>query len=203
MSNAVLVTTAGFKLEAEKIPMWEGVEISRSQAMLETRVLCQVYPLYTINLSIAVLRDQVGLDEAKNLIGFFNLRNGPFDSFLYTDPDDNAVADQQFGIRDGVATQFQLLRAYGGFGEPVNNVNALGNIKSNGVALANPADYTIDAHGAVTLAAGGTPGHVLTWSGSYYWRVRFDPDRLAFGKMFSSLWELKSLPLIGSVMDRV
>jgi uncharacterized protein (TIGR02217 family) len=202
MSNAVLPVTAGFKLVLEKIPKW-GVSVSWARSAIRYTVAQHIYPIYQIALSVEVLRDQAGLEETRNLLGFFNQRGGPFDSFLYTDPDDFTVTDHQFGIRDGVATQFQLLRTYGGFAEPVQNVNALTNIKSNGVTLANPADYTINSTGLVTLAAAGTNGHVLTWTGTYYWRAAFEEDRLAFGKMFQSLWEVKKLALVGSVMNKV
>ena len=202
MSNAVLPSYVGFKLEAQKSPIW-STKISTAVSAFERRVSQRVYPIYKIALSVEVLRDAAGIDEAKTLLGFFNLRAGAFDSFLYTDPDDNAVTDQQFGVRDGATTQFQLVRTYGGFAEPAQNVNVLTNIKSNGVALANPADYTSDTKGLVTLADAGTIGHALTWTGSYYWRVRFDEDELAFGKMFKDLWELKKLPLRGSIMNKV
>lgn len=202
MSSAVLLATVGYKLEADKTPMW-STSISWSRAKMRYAVQQQVWPLWEIALSVEVLRDQPGTDEAKNLLGFFNLRAGAFDSFLYTDPDDNQVTDQSFGVRDGVATQFQLTRSFGGFAEPVQNVNALTNIKSNGATLANPADYTISATGLVTLAAPGTAGHVLTWTGSYYWRVAFQEDKLSMHKMFQYLWELRKLPLVGSVMNRV
>lgn len=202
MSNAVLPSYVGFKLEADKSPTW-GTRIARARTGLERRVQEQIFPTWSIDLSVEVLRDAVGLDEAKTLIGFFNSRAGAFDSFLYTDPDDNAVTDQLFGVRDGATTAYQLIRTYGAFAEPVQNVNVLTNIKSNGVALVNPTDYTISTTGLVTLAVAGTAGHALTWTGSYYWRVRFDNDKLTFKKMFTSLWQLAKLPLIGSVANKV
>lgn len=202
MSDAVLVTPAGFRLEVDKMPLW-STRRARAVSGYERRVQQRVYPMYRIDLSVEVLRDAAGTDEAKNLLGFFNLRAGMFDSFRYADPDDYTVTDQQFGVRDGSTTQYQLVRSYGGFAEPVQNVNALVNLKSNGVAMTSPADYTISSTGLVTLAAAGTAGHVLTWSGTYYWRVIFDEDRLQFRKMFQTLWELKKLPLYGSVMNKV
>ena len=210
MSSAVLPHYPGFKIEIDRMPMWD-TRTARSRSGFQRRVSEQVYPLWQITLSIEVLRDfdAAGalISEGPNLCGFFNLRAGSFDSFLYTDPDDNAVVDQQFGTRDGTTTQFQLLRSIGvgstAFPEPVQNVNALTNIKSNGVALANPADYTISATGLVTLAVPGTAGHALTWTGSYYWRVHFMDDGLPFRRIFKSLWELKKLALEGSVMNKV
>lgn len=202
MSNAVLPSYPGFKLEAEKEPGW-STRIAEAVSGYERRVQERLYPKWRIALSVEVLRDMAGLDEAKTLVGFFNSRAGAFDSFLYTDPDDNAVVDQQFGVRDGATTQFQLVRSYGGFLEPAENVNVLTSVTSNGAPLANPADYTISSTGVVTLAAAGVNGHVLRWTGSFYWRVRFDEDRLKFKKLFKDLWELKSLPLVGSVSNKV
>lgn len=206
MSNAVLPVTAGFKLEAEKIAIWDGVEISRSQSMDETAVLCQSYPLYEINLSVEVLREAflgTSLNEARALLGFFNLRSGSYDSFLYSDPEDYTVTDQTFGVRDGTTTQFQLVRTWGGYSEPVENVNSLTNLKSNGGALTSPTNYSISSTGLVTLTSAGTAGHVLTWSGTYYWRVRFNAARMAFRRMFRDLHELKNLPLLGSVQNKI
>lgn len=202
MSNAVLPLTDGYGITAIKTPQWT-TRRARAVSGFERRVQQRIYPMYGVEMSIEVLRDATGLDEAKNLIGFFNARAGQFDSFLYTDPDDNSVTDQQFGTRDGTTTQFQLVRAFGGFIEPVHNVNVLTNIKSNGVALASPADYSISATGLVTLTAAGTAGHVLTWSGSFYWRVIFDTDKLPVNKLLQGLWNLKKLPLYGSVQNKV
>ncbi len=191
----------GIKVQTQKTPMW-GTGIARSRSMRETRVSEQIYPLYEIELSCEVLRD-AGSSEIRQMLGFFNARNGAFDSFLYTDPDDYTVTNEQFGICDGTTTQFQLTRSVGGFIEPVQNVNAITNVKRNGVALANPADYTNDSAGLITLVSPGTNGHALTWSGTYYWRVRFNEDKLEFGKLFQGLWEVKKLPLVGSVMNKV
>lgn len=202
MSDAVLPVTAGFKLEAKKIPIWSTRHANAASGKRRS-VSQRVYPMYQIKLAVEVLRDMTGTDELKNLMGFFNQRAGGFDSFRYTDPEDYAVTDHQFGVRASGVTEFQLIRTLGGFAEPVNNVNVLTNIKSDGTPLTSPTDYTISATGLVTLASAGTPGEVLTWSGSYYWRVVFDEDRLEFGRMFQYLHDLKNLPLYGSVMNKV
>lgn len=202
MSDAVLTITDGFDIVAVKTPIW-ATRRARAVSGFERRVQQRIYPMYAIDLTVNALRDAAGSDEAKNLIGFFNARAGMFDSFRITDPDDNSVTDQVFGARNGTTTQFQLLRTFGGFAEPVHNVNVLTNIKSNGVTLAAPADYSVSATGMVTLTAPGTAGHVLTWTGTYYWRVIFDEDKLPFRKMLQGLWDLKKLPLYGSVQNKV
>lgn len=376
MSNAVLPSYPGVKIEVDKAPMW-STRSSESASALERRVQERLYPKWKIDLSYEVLRDAVGLDEAEALIGFYNQRAGMFDSFLYADPDDFAANAYQFAIGDGATTIYQLLRAYGGFAEPVQNLNGAPQIFRNdwqgnqlmyttprtnlairseeydnagawsptatGVALvptvtanagaapdgtstadriqlslsggvttgdiarieqayagytsglpyvysqylksntggnftlavanfntqsgnlvvtpswqrfdhpvtpgstvassfgirlrggqgmsatadilawggqltqaavgsayiktqAAPVtvtDYALDSIGRATFATAPLLNALLTWTGSYYWRVRFDDDRLAFHKMFKDLWELKKLPLIGSVMNKV
>jgi len=210
MSNEVLPHYIGQKITVERRPVWstrKAWAVSGKRRAVQERA----YPLWEIELSIEALREKASdgsaLNEPQNMTGFYNRHGGGFDSFLYTDPDDNAVTDFQFGVRDGVTTQFQLLRSigFGGYAflEPVQNVNVLGNIKSNGVAITSPTDYTISATGLVTLAAPGTNGHALTWTGSYYWRVCFKDDELPFRRIYKGIWELDKLRLTGSVMNKV
>ena len=52
-------------------------------------------------------------------MGFFLQLQGQFGTFLYTDPDDNAVAGQAFATGDGTTTSFTMMRSLGGFLEPV------------------------------------------------------------------------------------
>jgi hypothetical protein len=57
-------------------------------------------------------------------------------------------------------------------------VQVLTNIKKAGVVQTNPANYSISATGLVTFTS--RPGAAaLTWTGTYYWRVRFDQDTVA------------------------
>ena len=52
-------------------------------------------------------------------MGFFLQLQGQFGTFLYTDPDDNAVTGQAFATGDGATTSFTMMRSLGGFLEPV------------------------------------------------------------------------------------
>jgi hypothetical protein len=213
---------------ADVFPSLTGVQINlavtpqfstraqRSAALTETRIAQAVYPLYKFRLSYEFLRDQASkgsnevvaspLDELRQVEGLFLKSRGSWASWWFTRPDDFQVIDYQFDVADGVRTQFQLARVYGSgftFAEPVQNVNAITNVKRNGVALANPADYTVNSSGLITTAVTGTNGHALTWTGSYYYRCRFAQDESEFERFLVDFWQNKRVEFVGSPVNKV
>jgi len=127
----------------------------------------------------------------QQLAGFFLQRSGSFDTWLYTDPDDNTVALQGFGVGDGTTTQFQLVRSFGGFTEPIYDINGTPSIYKAGVLQGS--DYSINATGLVTFTVAPTGGQALTWTGSYYFRCRFLKDQLEFNQFMKQFWELRTM----------
>lgn len=192
MSNAVFPSLPGLSWNIIKSPIWK-THVQESVSGKELRSALMNYPLYKWSLNYEVLRAEAAYTELQQLMGFFNARKGAFDSFLYPDPDDNTVTNYQFGIGDGSTTGFQLARVYGSFVEPVQNVNTITNIKVAGVIKTNPANYTINSTGFVTFAVAPTAGQAITWSGTYYWRVRFLQDVADFDQFMRDLWTLKKL----------
>lgn len=201
MSNAVFPVLAGLKFDSVKSPGF-STKIQRAVSGRELRAAFMAYPLWTFKLVYEVLRDDAENNELKTLVGFFTARQGSFDSFLYTDPSDNAVTAQGFGTGNGVATQFQLIRAYGSFIEPVMNLNGTPSIYINGVLKTAGTDYTISA-GMVTFAAAPANAAALTWTGSYYYRCRFLHDSVDFSQFVSNLWELKKCEFVGSLGSKI
>lgn len=196
MSNSVLPVLVGLKWDVLQAPAFK-TGVHEAVSGKEVTFQFMQYPNWEFETSYEVLRaDSVNL-ELQKLCGFFLQHGGRFDSWLYPNPRDNSVTDYQFALRDGTTIKFQLTRSFGAGGftfvEPVQNVNVLTNIKSNGVAISNPADYTIDTLGVVTLTAAGTPGHALTWTGTYYYRCRFLNDTAEFREFMRDLYELKKL----------
>ena len=206
MSSVIFPVFRGLQWNVKKIPQF-STQVQQAVSGRESRIQYMLYPMYTFKLSYSVLRAAAAYSELQKMMGLFLQMRGAFDSFLYTDPDDASVTDQQFGTRDGTTVAFQLLRTFGAGGftfiEPVQNVNALTNIKSNGVTLASPADYTISNTGLVTLAAGGTAGHALTWTGTYYYRVRFKEDVAEFNQFMKNLWDFRKCELYGALGNKV
>lgn len=205
MSQLVFPTLRGLGWSRRKTPEFK-TSIQQSVSGRESHTSYRLYPMYRFRLKYDVLRFSVN-SELQQIMGLFLAMRGAFDSFLFTDPDDSSVTDMGFGTRDGVATQFQLTRTYGfgsyTFVEPVMNVNVLTNVKSNGVTLTNPADYTISNSGLVTLSVPGTAGHALTWTGTYYFRCRFEKDEAEFNQFMKQLWEYQSCDLRGSLQNKV
>lgn len=193
MSNAVFPSFTGLKWGSIKAPIWRNAA-RETPSMREYRTRFALYPRYLYKLSYEVLREKDGFTELQQLIGFFNLRNASFDTFLFTDPDDNAVVLQGFGVGNASTVAFQLAKAYGGFTEPVYDVNGTPSIYLNGVLQSS--GYSISASGLVTFTTAPGAGVIVAWTGSYYFRVRFKEDSTEFAQFLYKLWEARRVDLI-------
>jgi uncharacterized protein (TIGR02217 family) len=147
-------------------------------------------------LSFDLLRADATV-ELQTLAGFFLARSGAFDSFLFNDVTDNSVTDQQIGLGTGSLLTFQLVRTYGGFIEPIQNTNSVPVIKVNGITKTVGTDYSIDQYGQVTFVVAPGAGLTVTWTGTFYYRVRFKTDYLDFNNFMHQLWELGTCELRG------
>lgn len=199
MSNAVFPVLAGLKWDVGLSPQF-STRVQRSVSGMELRANFMAYPLWTFKLAYEVLRDDVANNELKQLVGFFLARRGMFDSFLYSNPSDHSATAEPFGTGAGVATQFQLTRSYGGFTEPVQNVNGAPSIYVAGVLKTVTTDYTISSTGLVAFTV--APTGALTWTGSYYYRVRFLQDAADFNQFLQDLWDLKKMEFVGAVGNK-
>lgn len=189
MSNAVLPALVGLNYPVIKTPQW-STKVQTTVSGKETRLNLWSYPIWKYTLGYDVLRsDSVNL-ELQQLIAFYNARSGSYDDWLFNDPDDNTVTNQSFGTGDGTTTAFQLQRAYGGYVEPVRGINAISSVKVNGTTT---AAYSVSATGLLTFTTAPAAGAALTWSGTYYWRVRFMDDQIDVNKFADQFWELKAL----------
>lgn len=202
MGNSIFPTLAGRGFDMVKAPEFSTIK-HRAASGYEYRAALFVYPLYTFTLKYDLLRDDTVNNELKQMVGFFNSRQGSYDSFLYTDPSDSSVTAQNFGTGTGSQTAFQLIRAYGGFAEPVNNVNGAPNIYVNGVLKTLTTDYTISATGLVTFVVAPPNGQPVTWTGNFYYRCRFVNDKIEPVQFMSNLHDLKKLDFVGSAVNKV
>jgi uncharacterized protein (TIGR02217 family) len=202
MSNQVFPTLPGLSWSIVKAPEW-STRIQKSVSGKELRAALMAYPIYKITLPYEFLRASTAYAELQTLMGFFNARQGSFDSFLFTDTTDSSVTNESFGTGNGVTTAFQLIRAYGGFTEPVMNLNGLPVIKKAGTTMVSGSDYTIDAFGMVTFATPPASAAALTWTGTYYYRCRFDNDSSDFENFMYQLWTLKKLTLRGCLGSKI
>lgn len=163
----------------------------------ETRTACMMYPVWEYALSYEVLRADIYLAEMQQLCGFFLGQRGQYGSWNYVDPDDYQVLNQPIGVGDGTKTQFQLLRSFGGFAEPVSwprhHV-----VRVDGVAVA----YSL-AGGVATLVVAPPVGAEVTWTGTFYYRARFKEDAAQFQQFARRLWDLQTLEFRADLGDRI
>lgn len=64
-------------------------------------------------------------------------------------------------------------------------------IPTTTAAVTVPADYSIDALNNVTMASAPGIFTSLLWSGSFYYRCRFDADSADFAEILNQWWELR------------
>ena len=199
MSNAVFPSLPGLDFSnIARIPSWK-TKVQQSVSGREVRGAFMSSPLYKFTLSFEFLRSN-GYAEFQTLVGFFNGRQGSFDSFLYFDPVDNSVTAQSFGIGNGTQTAYQLLRSFGGNQEVVCNVNAITGVYLNGVLT---TAYSVSSTGLVTFAAAPVAGVAITWTGSYYYRCRFLQDEAEFANFMKYFWDLKKIEFLANLGNRL
>lgn len=193
MSDALFPALAGLAWGVVKRPAWKTV-VHESANGAEARLAYYALPRWRWTLTYEFLRQGDAAQEFEQLVGFFNARRGRFDSFLYEDPSDREVAAHLFAIGDGVRTAFPLSRTLGGFTEPVPALTAVAGVQVNG---APSPDYGVNVDTrAIVFPAAPAAGAVLTWSGTYRWRVRFDQDTADFSAFARAFWELRQITLL-------
>lgn len=185
---------------------WPITRTSRFNTNLQTNIsgkvvvaARQIYPVYQWDLVFNILRqgtvNGVAQTELATLLGFFNQRQGRFDSFLYQDQDDNSVVNQGIGIGDGVTTAFPLVRAFGGFEEFVTAPKAISAVTVGGTPT---SAYTFTQWGSttpgiVTFSSAPTASAAILASFTYYFPCRFSDDKYAFAKIMSGYYQLKKM----------
>lgn len=194
MSQSVYPILPGLTFGVTRTPVWSTTKkASVSQRVF--RVANASYPLYRVKLIYEFLRQTQGYTEMQTLVGFFNSMKGDFDTFLWADPDDNAVSAQAIGVGDAVNKSFQLVRAFGGYVEPVFDSNSAPAISVNGVLQTLTTNYTVSATGLIGFVTAPAAGLSVTWTGSFYRRMAFTQSSAEFAKFMNSLWELKTIEL--------
>lgn len=199
MSNAIFPTSIKYAVNVKKSPEFATL-VQRSASLREVRASLTAYPIWNFSLSFELLRQYGSFDELRTIAGFFLQRRGSFDSFLFVDPADNRVTDEQIGSTNGINTQFQLTREFGGFVEPVENPKTITSVKVGGVVQVG--NYSVGPTGIITFAS-APPAGLLTWTGSYYMRCRFADDVADFNQFAKDLYEFKKVELIGAPGNKV
>lgn len=195
MSNAVYPSLPGLTATVTRTPIFK-TDVKTTPSGRSFVGAQMQSPLYRYTLAYEFLRDTAAYAEFRTLLGFYNARQGAFDSFLFQDPGDQTVTAQAFGTGDASTKTFQLVRTLGGTVEPVYDLNGAPLIYVGGVLKTLTTDYTINSTGGVTFVTAPAAAAPITWTGSYYWRVRFVSDELDFEKFMNTLWSAKKVEFI-------
>lgn len=125
MSDAVFPALIGLTWDVQKKPIFSN-KIATHTSGKETATSYYQNPKWEYVLTYDYLPDypkSVGDSDLQTLLGFFLNRRGRFDTFLFTDPDDNTVVAGFQKTFDGTSIEFNLVRGIGGFYEPVGQLN--------------------------------------------------------------------------------
>jgi uncharacterized protein (TIGR02217 family) len=200
MSDSVFPDLPGIKWSKVKTPVF-NTRIQRATSGKEARAGLYVYPLWRYEWEYEVLRDDTINNELTQIIGFYLSRYGGLQSFLIKDDSDYTVTAQAIATGDALTKDFQLVRTYGGFAEPITDIKASpaplvylgGTLQTTG--------YSIDTTDSGIITFTNAPGNnvVITATFSYYKRVRFEEfgeGDEAFKNFMYQLWECSKISFI-------
>jgi uncharacterized protein (TIGR02217 family) len=199
MSDAVFPTLIGLAYPIEKIPTW-NTKKQMSASGKYKRATYYSYPQYRFKLYFDYLGDsQAQSDDIHTLMGFLNSRSGGVDNFLFLDDTDSTVTSATFAVGDGSTTQFQLVRPYGGYIEPVFGIVTPPTVTVNGTPT---TAVTVSSTGLTTFTTAPVSSAVCAWSGTFYYRVFMDIDIPDFQNIYNGFWDL-TLAQIEFVTDKL
>ena len=152
--------------------------IEESANGLEARTSKWVYPRWRWTLTYHAIGEaghEFG-DQLRAVVGHFLAHRGAGDTFLFRDPEDYAIAAQNIGTGNGVTKNFQVVRNYGGFVEPIYEIKS-GTlvVKKAGVTQILSTHYVED-DGLVQFFTAPAVGQAITVDCEFYFRVRFAQD---------------------------
>ena len=134
----------------------------------------------------------LGAGSLQTLLGFYLACAGQYGTFLYTDPSDSSVTGQPIGLGDGVTASFTMVRAIGGFSEPVGWVTAVSNVYLADKAQSSAA-YTLAPPNILTFTSAPAAGTAIAADFSYAFVCRFLDDQEDFENIMNGLWQMQSL----------
>lgn len=180
-----------------RTPTWRSIK-QEAISGKETRLQLWSYPRYKYEIAV----DYLGSGSAgqnqdwQTLLGFFNGVAGSALPFHWLDANDNAAAAQGLGTGNGTATQFNFVRALGGFSEPVQDVLSVSQVTVAGTpttAYSLLADPNWGLVYGLQFASAPAAGAAVAASFTYAWPCRFDQDMAQLENFMANFWQLKKI----------
>lgn len=214
MSNQIFpAKVRGLDFTVGKAPEFATI-VQTAPSRVETTIAQTRNPIWHWVLAYNYLRDDpsniaVGLTatDLQTMMGFFLARGGSGDNFLFSDPDDHSVEDQELDVvTDGSFFYSPIQRDMGGFLEDVTDLDSSIPlvVKANGVTKTLTTHYTVEGPGLaisgysyrglyIKWVAGSpltAPADPVTATFGFYQRVRFEEDKLSFERFWRKAWTL-------------
>jgi len=189
-------TLAGQGWSVHKTPLFSTIVASHVSGR-EVRDALYQNPIWRFELTFdglgsdSVSYPGVGAQSLQSPMGFYVQCQGQYGSFLYTDPTDNAVANQVFATGDGATTVFTFSRSLGGFLEPVGWVTNVSQVTVGGAAQAS--GWSLNAPNSLGFTTAPASGALIGASFSYAFQCRFEDDSVDFEQFMQNLWRVDSL----------
>lgn len=201
MSDLILPGYLGFTFDRQRNPFFDTRIQKTARGQRELRANFEAYPLWKFAVPISIL-DNVTEAEMDEFFGFYLSVGGREQTWLYDCPNHNTCTDTLIGTGNGTATAFQLRLIHpGGFIEPVHNPNIEQcDLYLDGV-LDDPENHNVSSLGMVTFDTPPSNGVVITWTGQYYHRCRFDSDQTAFTEFSTQAFGDEEFAFIGSPVN--
>lgn len=191
-----LPTLAGQGWSVHKTPLFSTL-VAPHVSGREVRDALYQNPIWRFELTFdglgsdAVSYPGVGAQSLQALMGFYLQCQGQFGTFLYSDPTDNAVANEVFATGDGATTAFTVSRSLGGFLEPVGWVTSVSQVTVGGAAQGS--GWSLNAPNSLVFATAPASGAAIGASFSYAFQCRFEDDTVDFEEFMQSLWRVDLL----------
>lgn len=193
----VFPTLPGLAIEVKR-SLLTSTSVQPGTSGKELRASWWSTPKYAFDLTLNFLRQagfspQTAFDEAQTLISFFWGQGGKYTAFWFTDPLNSTATTVPCGTGTGLAGQTtQLVDLLGVSVAP----NGAASLYVNGALQTLTTNYTISSTGLVTWVTAPGSGQAITWSGTYYYTVRFDQDVLDLERIVNLAWKGGSLKLL-------
>jgi hypothetical protein len=112
MSSLIFPSLPGVKINVRRRPVF-ATKVQTTASGRELRATWQSAPRTRYGLSFEFLRSASAHNEFQRMANFIARHAGQYDSFLFSDPEDNAVTNHGFGVGNNATTAFQLQRTLG------------------------------------------------------------------------------------------
>ncbi len=189
-------TLAGQGFSVHKTPTFSTIVASHVSGR-EAREANYQNPIWRFELTFDALASNAasypgaGAQSLQSLMGFYLQCRGPYGTFLYTDPTDNAAVNQVVAAGDGATASFTLARSLGGFLESVGWVTNVAQVTVGGVAQGS--GWSLVAPNTLVFATAPASGALIGASFSYAFQCRFEDDAMDFEQFMQNLWRVDSL----------